>query len=64
VIETLPRGLKVTVFDKRDDWTLIRVEGAQGNGQRQGWVFGSFLQDVPESQDTPEVRSTALNARQ
>lgn len=64
VLATLPRGLQVTVFERRDDWILVRVEGDRGKGQRQGWVFGSFLQDVPEVQDAPELRSSALSVRQ
>jgi chromosome segregation ATPase len=57
VITTLPRGMNVTVIDGRGDWMLVEVEGDARAGQRQGWVFGSFVQDAPE------LRSTALSAR-
>jgi uncharacterized protein YraI len=46
VITTLPRGLNVTVIDSRGDWVLVRV-GEARSAQRQGWVFRSFVQDVP-----------------
>jgi hypothetical protein len=62
VIATLPRAVNVTVIDGQEGWMLVRTENDARNGQRQGWVFGSFLQDMPQVQDVPQLRSSALSA--
>jgi uncharacterized protein YgiM (DUF1202 family) len=57
VITTLRRGLNVTVIDEQGGWMLVRVEDDARNLQRQGWVFGSFIQEAPA------LRSSALSVR-
>jgi hypothetical protein len=46
VVATLSRDREVAVLERRGDWVLARFDGADGKNQ-QGWVFGSFLKDVP-----------------
>ena len=47
VLARLARGTKVTALAKNGSW--VRVQTAGDDGVRQGWVFGTFLKDTPDT---------------
>lgn len=45
VVVTLRRDTRVSVVDRREAWTRVRVGGVNGAAPKEGWVFNTFLQD-------------------
>jgi hypothetical protein len=44
IISTLPQGLRVAMIEKRGNWSLIKADGANGEGRPLvGWTFNAFL---------------------
>jgi hypothetical protein len=53
IIATLPRGLKLTTLARREEWTLVQIEG---DSPKQGWVFSSFLEATAGEDDVEAVQ--------
>jgi len=43
VVLTLPRGVGVVVLERRGNWTRVGYDAVDGTGQKQGWVFNTYL---------------------
>lgn len=47
VVAALPRGAAVVPVERRGNWVRVRFT-ADGKPAQQGWVFNTFLKDVPD----------------
>jgi hypothetical protein len=46
VVATLPTGLKITMIERRGNWTLVEIgQAGQSAEPKKGWVFNTFLKD-------------------
>ena len=49
VIMTLPRGTQVGTLERHGNWVHVRIAIEGSKVPQDGWVFGTFLQDLPGS---------------
>ena len=60
---TLQVGAKVEPVEKKGSWTLVRIEGPNGQ-TKEGWIFSDFLQDeTPAASDAPAAKAPAAKPK-
>jgi hypothetical protein len=46
VVATLPLDTEVIPVERRDGWVLVRIGGAGGTPEQEGWVNELFLKET------------------
>jgi hypothetical protein len=65
VIAILPRGLKVTIVERHDSWTLVRFGGESSKSKPEsGWVYSSFLKGTDPGSRLPSAPKQPASTQQ